>query len=96
MTDPDEQTVLIPDLDGELLAPLRTLEEVLLSLATWEADDREDPPEVREPLSLPAPLANGVALGTVQRLAGRLQRTQSLSPATVGYSARMAPTNIRR
>jgi hypothetical protein len=75
---PGRRTVLVPDLDGELLAPLRALEEILLSLSLWEDDDREDPPTDREPVALPAPLADGVALGAVQRLAGALRRTQSI------------------
>jgi hypothetical protein len=58
---PGRRTVLVPDLDGELLAPLRALEEILLSLSLWEDDDREDPPTDREPVALPAPLADGVA-----------------------------------
>lgn len=62
MTESDVRTVLVPDLDGELLVPLRALEEVLLSLSMWEDDDVEDPPEDREPLALPEPLANGYAL----------------------------------
>jgi hypothetical protein len=76
----DVRTVLVPDLDGELLVPLRALEEVLLSLSMWEDDDVEDPPEDREPLTLPEPLANGAALAAVQRLSEALRPTQSLGP----------------
>lgn len=72
--------MLVADLDGELLVPLRALEEVLLSLAGWEDDDRADPPPDGRPLTLPEPLANGVALGAVQRLAAALRPTQSLAP----------------
>lgn len=74
------RTVLVPDLDGELLAPLRALEEVLLSLGMWEDDDREDPPDARDVLRLPDPLAGRVALAVVQRLAAALRPTQSLGP----------------
>jgi hypothetical protein len=77
---PPERVVLVPDLDGELLAPLRALEEVLLSLAMWEDDDLEDPPTDRQPVTLPAPLAGGVALAAVQRLADALRPTQSVGP----------------
>lgn len=80
MTTPAVRTVLVPDLDGELLVPLRALEEVLLSLSLWEDDDREDPPTDREPVTLPAPLADGVALAAVQRLAAALGPTQSRGP----------------
>lgn len=80
MAEPAVRTVLVPDLDGELLVPLRALEEILLSLGMWEDDDLEDPPEDREPLTLPAPLANGVALAAVQRLSEALRPTQSLGP----------------
>jgi hypothetical protein len=80
VTKPDVRTVLVPDLDGELLVPLRALEEVLLSLGLWEDDDLEDPPEDREPVRLPEPLANGVALAAVQRVAAALRPTQSLGP----------------
>jgi hypothetical protein len=73
----DERVVLVVDLNGELLTPLQMLEEVLLALGLWEADDAEDPPE-RDPLHLPAPLANRVALNAVKRLHAALRPTQSL------------------
>ncbi len=37
---PGQRTVLVVDLDGEPLAPLRALEEILLCLGMWEDDDR--------------------------------------------------------
>ena len=74
------RTVLVPDLDGELLAPLRALEEVLLSLGSWEDEDREDPLQDGAPLALPAPLADRVALDVVQRLSAVLGPTQSREP----------------
>jgi hypothetical protein len=74
------RTVLVPDLDGELLAPLRALEEVLLSLGSWEEEDRADPPQDGAPLTLPAPLADRIALDVVQRLAAVLGPTQSRGP----------------
>lgn len=93
MTDSPGQrrTVLVPDLDGELLAPLRELEEVLLSLSMWEDDDVEDPPTDRAPLTLPAPLANGAALAAVQRLAAALGPTQSLGPE---HGRLLAPNGV--
>jgi hypothetical protein len=72
--------VLVVDLDGEPLAPLRALEEILLCLGTWEVDDRRDPRADTEPLRLPAPLADRVALATVQRLLTALAPTQSRGP----------------
>jgi hypothetical protein len=77
---PAERVVLVVDLDGELLAPLRVLEEVLLALNTWAEDDDLDPPDRRDPLHLPAPLADGEALAAVQRLQAALGPTQSLGP----------------
>ena len=74
---PGQQTVLVVDLDGEPLAPLRALEEILLCLGMWEDDDRWDSSPVTEPLRLPAPLADQVALAAVQRLLTALAPTQS-------------------
>ena len=76
-TRPGQRTVLVVDLDGEPLAPLRALEEILLCLGTWEDDDRRDPGTDTEPLRLPAPLADRVALAAVQRLLTALAPTQS-------------------
>jgi hypothetical protein len=72
--------VLVVDLDGEPLAPLRALEEILLSLRTWEDDDRRDPGTDTEPLRLPAPLADRAALAAVQRLLAALAPTQFRGP----------------
>ena len=74
---PGQQTVLVVDLDGEPLAPLRALEEILLCLGMWEDDDRWDSSPVTEPLRLPAPLADRVALAAVQRLLSALAPLQS-------------------
>ncbi|TKJ25718.1 hypothetical protein [Blastococcus sp. CCUG 61487] len=49
-------------LDGEPLAPLRALEEILLRLGTWEEDDRRDSSADTEPLRVPPPLADRAAL----------------------------------
>lgn len=67
--------MLVVDPDGEPLAPLRALEDILLSLGTWEDDDRRDPGTDTEPL--PAPLADPAALAAVQRLLTALAPTQS-------------------
>jgi hypothetical protein len=75
-----QRTVLVVDLDGEPLAPLRALEEILLCLGTWEDDDRQDPSTGTEPLRLPAPLADWAALAAVQRLLTALAPTQSQGP----------------
>jgi hypothetical protein len=58
---------------------LAVLEELLADLAAWEESDVVDPPETRAPLRLPAPLAGGVALAAVRRLAAALGPTQCLS-----------------
>lgn len=75
-----QRTVLVVDLDGDLLAPLRATEEILLTLGAWEDDDRENPAADTEPLRLPAPLAGRVALATVRRLLTALAPTQSRAP----------------
>ncbi|CCG04795.1 hypothetical protein [Blastococcus saxobsidens] len=77
---PGQRTVLVVDLDGEPLAPLRALEEILLCLGGWEDDDQEDPGAGTEPQRLPAPLAGRVALAAVQRLLAALAPTQSRGP----------------
>ncbi|WP_245159204.1 LuxR family transcriptional regulator [Blastococcus sp. TF02A-35] len=72
--------MLVVDLDGEPLTPLCALEEILLCLGTWEDDDRQDPRADTEPLRLPAPLADRVALAATQRLLAVLAPTQSRPP----------------
>ena len=69
------RVVLVVDLDGQ---PLAVLEELLADLAAWEESDATDPPQHRAPLRLPAPLAGGVALAAVRRLATALEPTQRL------------------
>jgi hypothetical protein len=64
-------TRLIPDLDDELCRVLDQVEEVLLTLAEWEADP--DAPAV-----LPEALARRAALGAVQRLHDAISPTQTL------------------
>ncbi len=75
-----QRTVLVVDLDGEPLAPLRALEEILLRLGTWEDDDQQEPSPDTQPLGLPPPLAGRVALTAVQRLLTALAPTQSRGP----------------
>src|SRR3954452_5203054 len=77
---PDQRAVLVADLDGAPLTVLSVLEELLWDLAAWEESDAVDPPEIREALRLPAPLAGGVALAAVRRLAEALQSTQCPGP----------------
>ncbi len=72
------RAVLVVDLDGQPLAVLSVLEELLADLAAWEESDATDPPHHRAPLRLPAPLAGGVTLAAVRRLAEALQPTQCL------------------
>jgi hypothetical protein len=73
------RVVLVLDLDGQPLAVLAVLEELLADLAAWEESDATDPPQHRAPLRLPAPLAGGAALAAVRRLATALEPTQCLS-----------------
>ncbi|GAB3312756.1 hypothetical protein GCM10027451_25890 [Geodermatophilus aquaeductus] len=54
-TRPGQRTEFVVDLDGEPLAPLRALEEVLLRLGTWEDNDRQHSSVDTEPLRSPAP-----------------------------------------
>ena len=75
---PDQRVVLVADLDGAPLTVLSVLEELLRDLAAWEESDVVDPLEIREALRLPAPLAGGVALAAVRRLAAALGPTQCL------------------
>src|SRR3954464_5775079 len=77
---PDQRVVLVADLDGAPLTVLSVLEELLRDLAAWEESDVVDPLENREALRLPAPLAGGVALAAVRRLAEALQSTQCPGP----------------
>jgi hypothetical protein len=62
---------LIPDLNVELCRVLDQVEEVLLTLAEWEADP--DAPAV-----LPEALAGRAALGAVQRLLDAIGPSQTL------------------
>jgi hypothetical protein len=76
-----KRTVLVADLDGEPLAPLRALEEILLCLGAWEDDDdRRSPDTTPEALPLPPPLVDRVALAAVQRLLSGLAPSQSRGP----------------
>jgi hypothetical protein len=62
-----KRTVLVPDLDGEPLATLVQLEELLLMLP----DDNEE-----DPVELPEPVAGDQALEAVRRLWDALRPTQ--------------------
>src|SRR3954447_8945812 len=75
---PDQRVVLVADFDGEPLTVLSALEELLRDLAAWEESDAADPPQTREALRLPAPLAGGVALAAVRRLTDALRPTPCL------------------
>jgi len=63
------RTVLIPDVERELLAVLEQLEELLLMLAPSDDPDDELP-------DLPAPIRDGQALACVRRLWAALRPTQ--------------------
>jgi hypothetical protein len=97
-----ERIVLVVDLDGELLAPLRAAEEVLLTIGLWEDDDWENPPADGASLRLPTPLASRVALAAVRRLLTTLAPTQSRGPrrgrllVPVGCLSRTVATSTRR
>lgn len=66
-------TRLVPDLDDELVAALWRVEELLLTLAVWAEDAPDDL------VGLPPPLADRVALDTLNRLQAELTPTQSHS-----------------
>src|SRR3954447_8003799 len=72
------RVVLVLDLDGQPLTVLAVLAELLADLAAWEEADATDPPQIRAPLRLPAPLADRVALAAVRRLTAALEPTQCL------------------
>jgi hypothetical protein len=61
------RTVVVPDLDGELLATLGQLEELLLMLPGDEDGDE-----------LPEPFAHDEALGAIRRIRAALRPTQRL------------------
>jgi hypothetical protein len=88
--------VLVVDLDGEPLAPLRAVEEILLCLGTREGDGRRDPSAGTEPLRLPAALAGRVALAAVQRLLTALPPPSPGDSGAAGCSRRTAATSTRR
>jgi hypothetical protein len=73
------RTVLIPDLDDELVHALAQVEELLLTLSVWE-DDPHDA------IVLPTPLAGRVALHALERVQDAVGPTQTRSgrPAPVG------------
>ena len=82
--------VVLPDLDGDLTGAMQLLEELLLTLSGWEADDAD--------LQLAAPLAGGIALAAVRRLwrdvvaAERTEgRGRLLAPAGALQSSLSAP-----
>src|SRR3954469_1159814 len=70
------RVVLVLDLNGQPLAVLSALEELLADLAAWEESRATDPHHHRAPLRLPAPLADRVALAAVRRLTAALGPTQ--------------------
>jgi hypothetical protein len=69
-------TRLIPDLDDELCHALRQVEELLLTLASWEE-------RAEDLVCLPAPLAGQVALDALERV----QDVIELSQTSTGRSA---------
>ena len=58
---------VVPDLGDELLMVLDRLEALLGSVAVWEGEDD---------VELPAPFAEGKALGALQTVAGVVRPTQ--------------------
>jgi hypothetical protein len=72
------RTVLIPDLDDELLATLSQLEELLLMLSGDKDGDE-----------LPEPFAHDEALGAIRRIGAALRPTQR--PATARPGRLLAP-----
>ena len=88
-----DRRVPVVDLDGQPLAVLSVLEELLADRAAWVESDAADPPQIRAPLRLPASLAGGAALDAVRRLAAALGRP-GLEPDLVdvltAYADRLA------
>ena len=93
---PDQRVVLVVDLDGAPLTVLAVLEELLRDLVAWEESDAADPPQTREALRLPAPLAGGVALAAVRRLAAALGPTSAWAGSGAGcWPSTAAPRILR-
>lgn len=70
---PDRRLVAVPDPEGELLAVLGVLEEILLSLVPHPNDPKEwDPPD--------SPLGDGTALAAIQNVAAAVANAER-SPA---------------
>ena len=81
---PDQRVVLVADLDGAPLTVLAVLEELLRDLTAWEEADAADPPQTREALRLPAPLAGGVALAACGGWPTRSGRPSPLARSGAG------------
>ena len=95
-TRPGQRTVLVVDLDGEPLAPLRALEEILLCLGTWEDDDRGDVGTDTEPLRLPEPLAGRSPSPPCSACSPLWRPPSPGDPGAAGCSPRTAATSTRR
>ena len=88
--------MLVVDLDGEPLAPLRALEEILLCLGTWEDDNQKDPGTDTQPLRLPAPLATGSPSPPCSACSPPWRPPNPGDPGAAGCSRRTAATSTRR
>lgn len=87
---PTIRTMLVPDLDNDLLHVLNELEELLLTYSVWENTGQV------EPGKLPAPLAGGAALEAPRRLATVLAPTQGERAIKAGTTGRLlAPMALR-
>jgi hypothetical protein len=75
--------VLVPDLDGEGLIDLQILEEVLWTLRGWET---ASPNVDQDPVALPVPITNGVALEAVGKAVLALSSTQGERAAEAGHT----------
>ncbi|MEU5869793.1 hypothetical protein ABZ815_52135 [Nonomuraea sp. NPDC047529] len=81
------RSVLLPDLDLELIHALNELEELLLTYSSYEYTGEVEPGE------LPAPLAGRVALEALQRLGEAIAPTQGERAVKAGTAGRLLAGN---
>jgi hypothetical protein len=81
MSGQEVRAVLVPDLDDELTHALTSIEELLLEVGAWEAEDPD--------YSWPAPLGGGRALEAVRRIWDAVAPTQGQRAVAAGRTARI-------
>jgi hypothetical protein len=83
------ERVPVPDLDDDLPADFAPLEEALVTLETWETQSPDEDGDELEPMELPWPLADGVALAALQRVMMPLHRSQGKRAVAAGATGRL-------